>query len=136
MTRCPACPGIQELRVRKERREIEVIQDSPERLVFPDLLDLMGRKERKGSPGFLDHLDDKDFQEMLEILEKKDVKASATAETQALLGSQAPLDSRALQETPLWGLMDQSAFQDHQGHRDPKESPVLQGLMDCKGFLV
>lgn len=136
MTRCPACPGIQELRVRKERREIEVTQDSPEHLVFPALLDLMGRKGRKGSPGFLDHLDDKDLQDLLEILEKKVVKASVTAETQALRGSQALLDSRALQVTPLWGLMDQSASRDHQGHRDLKESPVLRGLMDYKGFLV
>lgn len=88
-------------------------------------LDLMELKGTKDSLDFLDHLDDKDLQVLSVIPEKKDLKASVMVESQALRGSQAPLDSRAQQETLMSGPQDPSASRGDRALRDLKESLAL-----------
>lgn len=92
MTPFPVYP---ETPVPQDRKEILEMQDSGDSQVLQgslDSLDPMDLKGKKDSLDFLGLLEDKARQVLLEELEKKDLKATATLENQALQDYQALLD--------------------------------------------
>lgn len=136
MILCPVYPETLAPPERKGTLEIQVTQDSRVLQVFVASLDLMELKETKDNLDFLDYLDDKDLQVLLEIPEKKDVKATVMAESQALQGSQALLDSGAQQETLLSGPQDPLASQGDQALRGLKEYLAPPAMMDYQDSWV
>lgn len=136
VTLCPVYPETLAPPEKKETLEIQVTQDSRVLQVFVASLDLMELKDTKDSLDFPDYLDDKDLKVLLEIPEKKDAKARVMVESQALQGSQAPLDSRAQQDTLLSGQQDPLASQGDQALRGLKESLAPPAMMDYQDSWV